>query len=143
MTIIIIIIGFKKGSGCRDAIFSLRSVVDHFTERNSTVNLCALDLTKAFDKMNHQGLFIRLMEKNIPYQILLILENWFKHGSTCVQYGNLFSDFFVMQCGVRKSGVLSPYLFVVYIDTVIEKVKLMNLGCRLTLANLSILVLRR
>ena len=132
--------GFKKGSGCRDAIFSVRSVVDNFVKHNSTVNLCALDLTKAYDKMNHQGLFIRLMEKNIPCQILLIIENWFKNSSTCVRFGNLFSNFFTMQCGVRQGGVLSPYLFATYIDTVIERVKALNVGCKLKLANFSILV---
>jgi len=30
------------------------------------VNVCAIDITKAFDKMNHHGLIIKLMERHIP-----------------------------------------------------------------------------
>jgi hypothetical protein len=32
--------GFKKGTGCRDAIFALKSTVSHFINNKSTVNIC-------------------------------------------------------------------------------------------------------
>jgi len=32
-------------------IFTLRSVVDYYNKRGSTVNLCMLDISKAFDKV--------------------------------------------------------------------------------------------
>ena len=41
--------GFKKKSGCAHAVYSLRCVVDYYTSHGSTVNICALDLSKAFD----------------------------------------------------------------------------------------------
>ena len=43
--------GFKKGLGCNHAIYTVCSVVQHFNNDadGSTVNLCALDLTKAFN----------------------------------------------------------------------------------------------
>jgi len=50
----------------------------------STVNICAVDLSKAFDKMNHHGLFITLMERNVPMNHLMLLEHWFAIGVTCV-----------------------------------------------------------
>ena len=37
---------------------------------SNTVNMCAIDLTKAFDKVNHHTLFIKLMKKHIPVQVL-------------------------------------------------------------------------
>jgi len=40
---------------------TVTSVVDHYVSNGSTVNLCALDVSKAFDKMSHYGLFINLM----------------------------------------------------------------------------------
>ena len=40
------------------AIYVLRSTVDYYVSFGTTVNICALDLSKAFDKMNHHGLFI-------------------------------------------------------------------------------------
>ena len=43
--------GFKKEHGCSHAIYTLRCVVDSYLASGSTVNMCALDLTKAFDKM--------------------------------------------------------------------------------------------
>ena len=49
--------GFKKHVGCSHAIYTLISVVDHFVSHGSTVNLCSLDISKAFDRCNHYALF--------------------------------------------------------------------------------------
>ena len=58
--------GFKKGAGCRHAIYTVRNIVDRFTSGSSTVNLCAIDLSKAFDKLNHHALYIKLMKRLFP-----------------------------------------------------------------------------
>ena len=50
---------FKKGKGTRDAIFTLCESVTHFVDNDSTVNICTLDISKAFDKINHHALFIK------------------------------------------------------------------------------------
>ena len=64
--------GFKKNSSCSHAIYSMRCVVDYYVKFGSTVNLCALDISKAFDKMNHYGLFVKLMKKLVPINLLRI-----------------------------------------------------------------------
>ena len=51
--------GFKKSLGCSHAIYCVRNIVSHYVTNGSTVNLCALDITKAFDRMNHHGLFVK------------------------------------------------------------------------------------
>jgi len=79
-------------------------------------NLCAIDLSKAFDKVNHHALYLKLMKSKLSY----ILEQWFLTGSTCVRWSSFVSDFFELRCGVRQGGVLSPYLFAVCIDNVFE-----------------------
>jgi len=38
-------------------IYIMRKVVDYFVANGSTVNLRSLDITKAFDKVNHFPLF--------------------------------------------------------------------------------------
>ena len=43
--------GFKKNIGCRDAVYCVRNVVENFISHDSTVNVCTLDLSKAFDRM--------------------------------------------------------------------------------------------
>ena len=41
--------GFKRNSSCSHAIFALRSVIDHYCSSGSSVKVCALDISKAFD----------------------------------------------------------------------------------------------
>jgi len=54
--------GFRKNLSCSHAIYTVRNVVDRYVNGGNTVNLCAIDLTKAFDKVNHHALHIKLMK---------------------------------------------------------------------------------
>ena len=68
--------GFKKGLGCNHAVFSLRKVVDNFTKNNSTINICTLDISKAFDRLDHHILLCKLMNRNLPRFFIVLLHNW-------------------------------------------------------------------
>ena len=118
--------------------FTVRNVIDRFVSNGSTVNLCALDLSKAFDRMSHHGLFITLMNKMIPNELLATLEYWFSICSTCVRWTNCYSDFFELKCGVRQGGVLSPHLFAVFMNNIFDVVCNSQLGCHIGLVNFSI-----
>ena len=78
----------KKGMGCRDAIFTLRGIVNHINN-GSTAVLCALDISKAFDKMNHYALYIKLMHRNVPHSFLAELMNRYSKCCAFVLWGKL------------------------------------------------------
>ena len=82
----------KKESGYSHAIYMLRCITYFYISSGSTVNMCTLDLSKAFDKMNHYGLFIKLMQRSIPNNLLLLLERWFPTGMTCVKWHSIWSS---------------------------------------------------
>jgi hypothetical protein len=124
--------GFKKNQGCREAIFCVRNVVETFIANGSTVSVCALDLSKAFDRMNHYALLCKLMKRNYPVQLLTILETWFTVTVTCVKWKDHLSNFFRLNVGVRQGGVLSPLLFAIFIDDLVSRVKYANTGCYLS-----------
>ena len=53
----------RAGDGIDQQELIYRCPVRHFTNGNSTVNLCALDKSKASDSVNHYALFIKLMNR--------------------------------------------------------------------------------
>ena len=69
------------------------------------------------------------MNRLLPNNILTVLEYWYGLCSTCVRWGNVFSGFFQLKCGVRQGGVLSPYLFACYIDDIVDALQRSGLGC--------------
>ena len=103
--------GFKKGVGCTYAISSVRKVVDNYVANGSTANLCAIDVSKAFDKVNHYALLSKLIKKMIPRELLLLLENWLPGCYLCIKWHSAWSEFFRLDFGVRQGSVLSPLLF--------------------------------
>jgi len=51
-----------------------------------------------------------------------------------------FSEFFTVACGVRQGGVLSPYLFAIYVDDIVAKINTSDLGCRIGLKGIAIVL---
>jgi hypothetical protein len=79
--------------------------------------------------MNHHGLFSKLMQRRIPSNLLALLEWWFSIGVTCVKWYDAWSSWFSLSCGIRQGGALSPYLFAIYVDSLVEKIKSNGYGC--------------
>jgi len=66
-------------------------------------------LSKAFDKVNLQALFIKLMQENIPVQLLRLLEDMICVCFSCVKWGEIRPTFFSVMYGVRQGSVLAPF----------------------------------
>ena len=123
--------GFKKSLGCNHAIYAVRSVCEYYASRSSTVNICLLDMSKAFDKVDHCALYLKLMKRNTPLEFLNVLINWYSRCDAFVNWNGTFSRVFRTVCGVRQGGVLSPLLFAVYVDDLIGELKGSGLGCHI------------
>ena len=121
--------GFKKDVGCPHAIFTLRSTIDYFVNNNSTINICSLDVAKAFDRINHYRLYIKFMERRLPLNIIMLLFNLYKMSSGVVSWNSRLSKPYQIYAGVRQGGSLSPVIFSVYVDSVIDVLLKSNLGC--------------
>jgi len=73
------------------AVYSLRlEIVTRCVDGGSTVNLCALDLSKAFDKVNHAALYIKLMKRRLPAKLLDLLVYWLDNCSSCVKWRGVY-----------------------------------------------------
>jgi len=121
--------GFKKNLSCSHAIYCVRNVVDRYVNNGSTVNICTVDLSKAFDRMNHFVLFVKLMDRRLPLQLLNLFVLWFSISETCVRWGSYDSHFIKLTAGVRQGGVLSPYFFAIFVDDIVNKIVECNTGC--------------
>ena len=107
----------------------MRKTIDYFTTNRSTVNVCTLDVRKAFDALNHNVLFIKLMERNLPIFFINLLRCWYSKVFIAVKWGSAVSDYVKLSAGVRQGGILSPHLFAVFVDDILHKLAKSGLGC--------------
>ena len=120
--------GYKKRHSTSHALFSLKECVEYFTSRGSNIFAAFLDCSKGFDKVNHNGMYIKLMNRGIPLCFLNLLIYWYSNLTSFVKWNGVFSGTFRVYSGVRQGGVLSPRLFAVYIDDLIKQLRSLNVG---------------
>jgi len=123
--------GFKKGVGCREVIHLLKHTVDLYNTRESTVYVGTIDLQKAFDKVNHHALFKRLLDLKTPLNIILVIRNWYEKRFSKVRVKNDYSDDFKLSAGVIQGGILSPLLFSLFVDVLLQELEKLKLGCHI------------
>ena len=95
----------------------------------SNVYTCFLDASKAFDRVNHFKLFTTLSKRNVPMYIIRILIFWYTSQTMYVRWNNTMSTGFNVSNGVRQGGILSPYLFCIYVDELSKMLNNVHVGC--------------
>ena len=112
----------------------------NYINSSSNVYSCFLDISKAFDSVNHDILFDKLYDMGIPEYIIDVMRFWYGNQYVCVRYRDSFSEEWKLRIGVRQGGVLSGLLFSIYIDTLIVRVSESNIDCMLGISRSNIIV---
>ena len=103
--------GFKSKHGTEFCIYALKAMVSSYRTKSSTMFLCFLDASRAFDRVNHGKLFAKLQERGVPPYMIRILQYWYTHQTMHARWGTSISASFLVTNGVRQGGILSPVLF--------------------------------
>ena len=108
---------------------ALKEVVNYYTSRRGRVYCCLLDASKAFDRVRFDKLFAILQHRDIPAGIIRLLMDMYCRQKVRTVYQGYYSDQFTAANGVRQGGVLSPILFTLYIDVLLERLEESGIGC--------------
>ena len=100
---------------------------------------CFLDLSKAFDRINHSILIRKLLRDKVPSYIVNILSSIFMKSKVCVHFNGSFSNSWQIKQGVRQGRILSAYLFTYYIDDILKRVFSEDIWCRIGVNKFNVL----
>ena len=116
---------------CQNEEVGEKSLPDTMMEDEETIfkNGCFLDASKAFDRVDHQVLFQKLMQRNLPPVVVRALLTWYSDQRVSVLWNGYQSSKFGVTNGVRQGGVLSPILFTVYVDDLLKELEENGVGC--------------
>ena len=109
---------------------ALASVISRIVEMILLSRISGLlETSKAFDRVKHSVLFDKLVQRGVPGYIVRNLCYWYAHQTMCVRWGSSISSSFRVSNGVRQGGILSPYLFNVYVDDISQTLNRCRTRC--------------
>lgn len=113
--------GFKKGLGTKEALFAVQVLIERCRDVNTSVYLCFIDFSKAFDLVNHEKLIEALAASGIEAADLRIISNLYWNQTAKVRIKNSTSENVSIKKGVRQGCILSPLLFNVYSEEIFRR----------------------
>ena len=115
--------GFRKGRGTRDQIANIRWIIKKARGFQKNIYFCFIDYAKAFDCVDHTKLWKILKEMGIEGHMTCLLRNLYAGQEATVRTGHGKTDWFQIGKGVCQGCILSPCLFNLYAEYIMQ-----NLG---------------
>ena len=124
--------GFSNGVGCIEASYVISESVNQAVEQGDKVFACFL-VRKAFDTIWHNGLLFKLYEElSTDSGLWLIIRDLYQDLQAHVIHGGQLSSKFPISQGSGQGRILAPFIYKVYINSLIRKICDLKVGICLT-----------
>ena len=104
---------------------------EYYKSHSTSVYICFMDASKAFDRVNHLTLFKKSIDSGMPPIFVRVIVTWYCEQHACVRWGLTLSPKFYVSNGVRQGGILSPLFFNLYMDKLSVTLSKTEVGCAL------------
>ena len=123
--------GFMPGRGTAGAVlFLVKEQLDlvlrlseKFRAKNKKLFFIFVDMEKAFDRVPREAIRFALKQKGVPEYLLNGVMSLYKGCNTAVSVEGELSSSFSVKVGVHQRSALSPLLFIMVMDVLIEDVR--------------------
>ena len=115
--------GFRPGDSTTNRLFYLVHTIHSALDEQKEVRSIFLDISKAFDKVWHNGLLFKLQQNGIEGELLSLLKSYLSNRKQRVVINGFESEWGGIEAGVPQGSVLGPLLFLVYINDLENGIK--------------------
>ena len=110
--------GFKSSDSCTYQLLSITHLIYSGFDYNPSLETRGvfLDISKAFDKVWHNGLIYKLRSVGVTGELLTLIKSFIKNRSQRVVLNGQSSSWLPILAGVPQGSILGPLFFLVYIN---------------------------
>ena len=109
--------------------FVLKEVIENDLNNSTDVYIVLLDANRTFDSVNYVKLFTLFIKHHLSPTVARFLANIYTSQCIRVKWDDFISDHVPVVNGVKQGRVLSPIVFIIYLDERLRKLSLCDVGC--------------
>ena len=126
-------VGFRQGRRNRDQIANIHWIIEKAREFQKNI-FCFIDYAKVFDCVDHNKLWKIFKGMGIPDHLTCLLRDLYICQEATVRTGHGTTDWFEIEKGVCQGFILSPCLFNLHAEYIMQNARLGEAEARIKIA---------